>query len=303
MRPDVRIGICTYRRPHGLEALLSALAALTDRYDAQVSLGVLVADDDPDGSAAPVVARWSGRFAAGVQCSRTASGNIATARNRLLEMCGDDVDLLAFLDDDEVPEPGWLEALLDVRAAVASDLTVGVVRPSFPAGSPSWLRDRPFQTAPEYPDRSDPEVPITGNLLISMDWSRRTGLRFDPDFGVTGGEDSDFFRRARMAGAVIRYAARSVVHEIVPPERATLRYQLHREFRIGTQVPRLSTHTGWARVLRMTARAARQIATGLAGAVVDGVRSGRAGLFWGLARAARGAGTAVGLVGARIDHR
>ena len=299
---SVRIGICTYRRPDALDTLLRALADVSHRYEAH-SLGVLVADDDPEGSAAPVAERWAGKFASGVQYSRVASGNIATARNRLLELCGDDVDLLAFLDDDELPQADWLDALLAVRRITASDLTVGVVRPEFPADSPGWLRVRPFQTAPEYPDRSDPEVPITGNLLISTAWLRRTGVRFDPDFGVTGGEDSDFFRRARAEGAVVRYAAQSIAYEIVPAARATLRYQLHREFRIGTQIPRLSTHTGAHRVARMSVRSARQIVTGLVTAVIDGVRSGRAGLFWGAAQVARGLGTAVGLLGARVDHR
>lgn len=299
----VLVGVCTYRRPTGLEHLLSRLADLADASGRP--LGVVVVDDDPDRSADPVVARWCRRFSGGIDHRRSGSGNISTARNLVLDASAERTgyDWLVLLDDDEDPRDTWLDELFRVQRTSGCDLTVGVVRPRFPVGSPTWLSARPFQTAPEFPDGSDPAIPITGNLLISLAWLRRTGLRFDEDYGTTGGEDVDFFRRARAAGASIRYSATSIVAEIVPPARATLRYQLHREFRIGTQLPRLSDRRGAAGSARMAVSALRRIVAGAITFVVDGARSGRAGAFWGLAQIARGAGTLVGLAGGRVDHR
>ena len=37
---------------------------------------------------------------------------ISAGRNRALDEAGD-ADLLSFIDDDEVPRPGWLSALID----------------------------------------------------------------------------------------------------------------------------------------------------------------------------------------------
>jgi GT2 family glycosyltransferase len=58
-------------------------------------------------------------------------------------------------------------------------------------------------------------------------WSA-SGLTFNER--LRHGEDTDFFHRARQAGAEIVYSSSAVVHEIVPPERGTFRYQVVRAY-------------------------------------------------------------------------
>lgn len=48
------------------------------------------------------------------------------------------------------------------------------------------------------------------------------GLRFDPRFALSGGEDVMFFRTLHAAGNRIAYAPRARVTELVPHKRATL---------------------------------------------------------------------------------
>ncbi|HVY88050.1 MAG TPA: hypothetical protein VG942_04230, partial [Hyphomonadaceae bacterium] len=59
------------------------------------------------------------------------------------------------------------------------------------------------------------------------------GLRFNPAFGRTGGEDTNFFGQLARNGVVMAYAADAVVDEPVPPARSTLKWLTARAFRSG----------------------------------------------------------------------
>lgn len=56
---------------------------------------------------------------------------------------------------------------------------------------------------------------------------------FDPAFGRTGGEDSDFFRRQFARGHRFVWCDEAVVFEAVPPDRWTLRFHITRAWRSG----------------------------------------------------------------------
>lgn len=99
---------------------------------------------------------------------------------------------------------------------------------------------------------------------------RDLALRFDPRYGLSGGEDSLFTRSLTLAGATIRFAAGAVVDKRVPPTRATRAWVLRRSFRSGSS---------WARVRIDTATGARlprrlgYALKGLARAGRDGARA------------------------------
>ena len=52
---------------------------------------------------------------------------ISLARNRRLDAVPADADFIAMIDDDERPEPDWLEELLLAQAATAADGVEGRV--------------------------------------------------------------------------------------------------------------------------------------------------------------------------------
>jgi len=60
----------------------------------------------------------------------------------------------------------------------------------------------------------------TGNLLLDLAAVEDLGLRFDPRYGLTGGEDPPVTRQLPRAGGVIRFAAGAVVTKRVPAARA-----------------------------------------------------------------------------------
>jgi hypothetical protein len=60
------------------------------------------------------------------------------------------------------------------------------------------------------------------------------GLRFDPRFNLTSGEDTDFFIRAWERGASIIASDRPVVFEEVVAERCSYWRQVRRQYQYAT---------------------------------------------------------------------
>jgi mycofactocin system glycosyltransferase len=119
---EVTVVVPVKDRTDGLRRLLAALPGLR----------VIVVDD---GSADPdAVAAVAGRAGARL-LRRERSGGPAAARNAGLAAAG--TGLVAFLDSDVVPEPGWLDPLL----AAFADPAVGLVAPRVVALDPGrgWL--------------------------------------------------------------------------------------------------------------------------------------------------------------------
>ncbi|UCC32144.1 MAG: glycosyltransferase family 2 protein, partial [Phycisphaerales bacterium] len=112
----MRVAVCviTCRRPEGLQRLLRALNALTFRGDPP-DIEVIVVDNDADTSAASVCdllrrdLNWPLRYE--VEPQR----GIPFARNRAVACAADTADFVSFIDDDEVPQPSWLDELLAVQ--------------------------------------------------------------------------------------------------------------------------------------------------------------------------------------------
>jgi hypothetical protein len=74
----------------------------------------------------------------------------------------------------------------------------------------------------------------TGNVLLKRSLFVDGELWFDPAFGRTGGEDSDFFSRRLANGRVFVWCDEAVAHEVVPPERWKGSFHIKRHWRSGT---------------------------------------------------------------------
>ncbi|HHX4174322.1 TPA: glycosyltransferase family 2 protein, partial [Burkholderia contaminans] len=104
--PVVSVVVPTYRRPDLLERCLDALCAQV--FD-PTAYEIVVVDDDSDGSARPVVERCRARVTdvpAIRYMTAPATQGPAGARNvGWRSACG---ALIAFTDDDTIPDPAWL---------------------------------------------------------------------------------------------------------------------------------------------------------------------------------------------------
>src|SRR5471032_84020 len=99
---EVSVCVSTRARPAGLEILLGSLAAQRDAPPFEV----VVIDNDLAGSARPVADRFADCLT--IVYDVEPVPGVSTARNR--SVARSRAPLLAFIDDDERAEPGWLAA-------------------------------------------------------------------------------------------------------------------------------------------------------------------------------------------------
>ncbi|WP_367277306.1 glycosyltransferase family 2 protein [uncultured Actinomyces sp.] len=239
------IAMLTYQRNTLLAAVLPAL--LDQAGHSPVPTRVLVVDNDPSGRAAPVVRAAQERAreqGVALRYVHEPVPGIVAGRNRALEESGD--DLLVFIDDDEEPGPGWLEALLDAHERLGCEAVTGPTPPRFTRPASAWVRHSGAFDSWQAPDGGVVTSADTGNLLLDLGAVRRMGLRFDPRYGLSGGEDSLFTRQLSQAGGTIRFAADAVVTKIVPEGRARRPWVLRRSLRSGSSwvSVRLDTASG-----------------------------------------------------------
>lgn len=228
---SVTVAVCTFRRPAALQRSLQGLCA--QRRLAGVAVDVVVVDNDAAGSARAVVEAARPASPWGLRYVIEPRPGVASARNRCLAEAQS--EWIAFVDDDEVPEPDWLAALLGVRQASAADAVFGAVVPQFAAPLPGWAANGALYTKRRFATGSviGWEATYTANVLLSRRLLCLAGGAFDERFASSGGEDTLLFRRAARAGAKLVWCDEAVVHEHVPRARLRLSWLLRRAFRGG----------------------------------------------------------------------
>lgn len=300
------IAMLTYRRNAYLEAVLPLLVAQARSVAPRARARVLIVDNDPDAGGRPVVAAAVAQAPGMIDYVHEPTPGIVAGRNRALDESAGS-DLLAFIDDDETPGPGWLDALLSTWRAQGCAAVTGPTPPAFEAEPDGWVRASGAFDSWSAADGAQVRSADTGNLLLDLSAVRAMGLRFDPRYGLTGGEDSLFTRQLTRGGGRILFAADAVVTKRVPPARATRAWVLQRAYRSGSSWARVRIDTaGPGRGSRLGLRAA-YAAKGAAKAGVDGARGAVARLRGDTAAQARyetssrgGLGMVVGAWGVQV---
>ncbi len=197
------------------------------RTDGQFDYCVVVADNDANESAKPVVAALRHRFRREIIYCVEPEQNIASARNKGLAHAKG--KYIALIDDDELPQSDWLFHLVRACEASSAAGVLGPVRPRFDSRPPDWLARSRLCERQEYPTGTVLKwnQTRTGNALVKRSIIEGEDAPFRPEFG-NGGEDQDFFRRMMHRGHRFVWCNEAVVHEVVPPERWRRRYLFKR---------------------------------------------------------------------------
>ncbi len=226
-RPRITIAVCTHNRCEYLRAALASLA----RQSADPKLfDVLVVDNASSDATTSVAEAMAGLLPGRLRCVREERLGLSHARNRALRESG--APYIAFLDDDALAQPQWVQSLLSAFDSVRP-------RPAAVGGPvwPIWLGDRPAWLGER----------LSGSLTI-IDWhgsarcidgshehivganmafERAAALAcggFDPDLGrigakLLGGEELLLQRRLVREGRCIYYEPAAGVPHHVHAER------------------------------------------------------------------------------------
>ncbi len=232
----VSIVIPTFRRPASLARALASCSAQTPAPDGEV----VVVDNCPVRSAQGTAEAAARDCALPIRYEHEPVAGVAAARNRGVAVARGSI--VAFLDDDQEGESGWLAELLAAREAYDADAVFGVQMATFDPSSHDAsitgldaLYLTPFDR--HFPDATGlihPRRYASLGTGCSLFHTRVLGKDpFDPALGLAGGEDSALIKRLVREGRRIVWCKEARVYDYVPLERASFRFLLKRRFSSG----------------------------------------------------------------------
>jgi succinoglycan biosynthesis protein ExoM len=255
----IDVCIATFKRPLALRDLLESL---NSQDLSGFSMRIVVVDNDVHQSAHTVVDDFRSVSGLEIIYDVEPRQNISLARNRALSHLQG--DYAAFVDDDETVCSSWLRSLLNALVQYKADVVFGPVISVLPVDAPFWAPAQ-FKRA-MLGSGSEMKTGATSNVLIKRSVLAPVGQRFDPSFGLTGGEDTDFFYRMYLSGRRLVWCEDARVFEPVASERLTLRWLRRRGFRGGQTFRRIfvSQYPAYKKPLWFTIKCAQIVAVVLA---------------------------------------
>jgi len=268
---NIVVCICTYKRPELLERLLVSLQRIHLERIEPGDVRAIVVDNYPDGRARAVCERVSGKLPIELDLIEETQRGTSFARNRAVdEALRREGDFIAFVDDDDLPEPDWLLRLIQKQQETRADIVFGTERRVMNADWPAWLRKSPLfekrikEGVTEY---GTPRGISTYNVLVGrgiLQRVRSTGPVFSPEFARFKCEDTEFFIRAARSGATFARAEESVINRNYEPHRVTVLGLLREATRLGTyNMVLLKRYSASGQASRRRTKAVAKIASNL----------------------------------------
>lgn len=217
---DVVVTLPTFRRPRQLTETLDSLRAQTTTR----RFAVVVMENDGDGrEGADAATAWLETadlpvvviiaHERGNCCAYNAGWQVALETFPNLTH-------VAVIDDDEVADPEWLDALCSTAQNLGVDIVGGPQVPVFSGGAQERYAGHPVFAPPYALTGPVSALFSSGNLLVSravLDAMERPFL--DLRFNFMGGGDADFLSRAAQRGFRLGWATEAIVRETVPARR------------------------------------------------------------------------------------
>ncbi len=241
--PLVSILIPTCCRPHLLTRALEPCIQQAGCFVGAVE--IVVVDNCVKGSAKSVVAHLSSLSQVPLRYVHEPQPGVATARNTALRSAYG--KYIIFLDDDQIPQEGWLSAFM-AAANRGVNAAFGPLDPLFevpPTKHARALR-RIFSRAIPAEDGGEigklyPYLGTGNSLFDKLHCFPDQGV-FDARFNGFGGEDVWMLKGLRVRNIPFTWVVQAHVLEYVPTARMTFAYLSRRRFRSGQLRALLSLH-------------------------------------------------------------
>jgi glucosyl-dolichyl phosphate glucuronosyltransferase len=242
---DISVVICAYT-----EKRWDELSAAVQSLQGQSLLPhevILVIDHNPT-----LLERARARFSNIVILESQEVHGLAGARNTGIERASGQI--IAFLDDDAVAAPNWLELL---RASYEDLNVVGVggeLEPLWPKGRPRWFPEEfDWVVGCTYRGLPNQRAPIRNLIGANMSFRREVfdQVKFYSGIGHTannpfGGSDPDFCIRVGQCfpGKILLYEPQALVYHHVDEKRTYWRYFCLRCYNEGLSKSVLTRRVG-----------------------------------------------------------
>jgi GT2 family glycosyltransferase len=244
----ISVVVCTYRRQALLGDLLQALAAQTRAADE-----ILFVDNEVSPQTEALISAAPPRLR--VRYVPEPNLGLSHARNRGAAVASG--DLVVFLDDDALPDPGWVAALVAGAARYPqAGIFGGPIRLLLEAAPPPWFPGEvmPFVHWLGHHDFGPDDKALVsegnrycgpggGNLALRRGLLEAAGP-FSPALGRRGeslisGEEVLLVERARKLGHQVWYLAAAGVQHLVPASRLERTWFVRRSFSEGRSQARI----------------------------------------------------------------
>lgn len=215
---NITIVVATYNRGPMLRKALKSL--VQQETDGKFFYDILVVDDGSTDQTAEVVQDMS-HIASGVPVTYIYQENAGQSSGRNVGIERARGSWLAFFDDDQWAEPGWLAELYHTAEELKADCVGGAVcldLPESPLQKPGGqTRGMLGEKIPGQRLKADEVKDLigTGNVLIHRSVFNQVGA-FDTIFR---GYDTNFFWRIEKGGFLLGYAPQAVIHHVIPESR------------------------------------------------------------------------------------
>ena len=224
------VAICTRQRPEMLRRMLNSCANVTS--ELRKELIFLVIENGPPEHAEAIVDEFKDRLR--IKYLNEPAIGLVNARNTAIEsFLETDAEWYASVDDDGAISTDWAAGYLDAIATFPE-------AQAFAGPTPQVE----LENATKWYQRTEPPVlPLgrehwnvsTANVLFRRDLLSPDGknLRFDHRYNLSGGEDTQFFRRLLKMGIPILWVPTAVILERVDEKRGEFKNRVRRSIQFA----------------------------------------------------------------------
>lgn len=232
----ISIVVCTYNRCESLRETLQALLRQEVRNGLKVE--IIVVDNHSSDRTPDVVLDVARRARLPIRYVFESQQGLSYARNHGVRAAAG--EFIAFTDDDVMPEPGWVQAVVDGFERHRADFVGGRIVPRWLDAPPGWwsadertkeklwgilaLVDYGHEPIVFGPD-SHPQL-LGANFAVRASCFEELGV-FRVDLGhrgnvPAGGEETELEARWLRAGKRVVYLPDAVVHHKIPDDRTRM---------------------------------------------------------------------------------
>lgn len=250
--PLLTIAIPTCNRGEILQHVCEALLQQTVSADKFI---VLIVDNNSTDDTQQRMADMAKHFPY-FSCIKERKAGSSHARNAAWQNCT--TPWIAYIDDDSLPSPEFVDALLRTITLDDCDVIAGKVTPWKHSPLPSWFLDE-YETYSPVEDSSGFLCPkdfaVGNNMTFRLSAIQQAG-GFDPRFGVKGtlvpyGEETVLQIMIRKNGGKIRYVPSAMTSHLAKPSRYTVSNLLRISYFSGKSTPIIYNWRGWKELVRL----------------------------------------------------